>query len=147
MKIKRREYGQDLIEYAIIFPLLFLILVGIFDLGRVVYYYSSLTNAAREGARWGIIHPDDTSNISAIICNYSVGLDLGCPNPPLTIDWIDRDGNSLAMNSDNLSKVRDIRIKVTYQFKPVTPLIASLLNLGQGDTLTLNGQARMRVEQ
>ena len=33
------QSGQDLVEYAIIFPILFVMLMGIFDLGRVMYYY------------------------------------------------------------------------------------------------------------
>jgi Flp pilus assembly protein TadG len=42
--------GQNLLEFALHFLILFLILMGIFDLGRIVFYYSTMTNAAREGA-------------------------------------------------------------------------------------------------
>jgi Flp pilus assembly protein TadG len=147
MKIRIRfsELGQDLMEYAIIFPILFLILVGIFDLGRVVYYYSALTNAAREGARWGVVHPADNPNISAIISNYAVGLDLGCPNsnpppapePAVTVTLLDQDA---VPGNDH------IQVTVCSQFKPVTPVIGFFLGLGSTDVINLHGQSTMRIE-
>ena len=54
---KLQESGQDLVEYAITFPIFMLIILGIIDIGRVVYSYSALQNATREGARYAIVHP------------------------------------------------------------------------------------------
>jgi len=42
---------------AIILPLLLTILLGIIDFGRVFYAYVTITNASREGARYGALHP------------------------------------------------------------------------------------------
>ena len=56
-----RTRGQSLVEIAILLPLLLLIFMLMLDLGRAVYYYSVIHNAAREGARYGVIHPDDDS--------------------------------------------------------------------------------------
>lgn len=53
------ERGQSLVETALLFPILLLILIGIVDLGRVYYSYLQLTNAAREGARWAGSNPTD----------------------------------------------------------------------------------------
>ena len=47
----RSERGQNLIELALVMPLLILLLTGIADLGRAFYSYIQITNAAREGAR------------------------------------------------------------------------------------------------
>ncbi len=44
------KHGQSLVEFAILLPVFLLIVVVIFDLGRAVYYYSVIFNAAREGA-------------------------------------------------------------------------------------------------
>jgi Flp pilus assembly protein TadG len=46
-------------------PVLILILIGILDLGRITATYVVLTNAAREGARYGASHPTDASGITA----------------------------------------------------------------------------------
>lgn len=53
----RKEKGQGLVELAIILPLLLIILLGIIDFGRVFYAYVTVTNASREGARYGALHP------------------------------------------------------------------------------------------
>lgn len=59
------EAGQNLIETAIVMPLLLLLLAGALDLGRAFNAYIVLTNAAREGARYGTLYPTDTANIKA----------------------------------------------------------------------------------
>jgi hypothetical protein len=48
---RERERGQGLLEFAIVLPVFMLALFGIFDVGRLVYVNSALSQAAREGAR------------------------------------------------------------------------------------------------
>lgn len=45
------QQSQALIEFALISPVLLLLLFGIIDIGRAVFYYDTLSHAAREGAR------------------------------------------------------------------------------------------------
>lgn len=53
-----RGRGQALAEFALILPIFLLILFAIFDIGRAVFIYNGLTNAAREGARLAIVNQD-----------------------------------------------------------------------------------------
>ena len=39
--------GQSLVEFALVLPVFVLVLVSLFDLGRGVFAYNTLTNAAR----------------------------------------------------------------------------------------------------
>lgn len=48
--------GQALVEFALVAPLFFLLLVGIFEAGRFVLFQQTLNNATREGARYAIVH-------------------------------------------------------------------------------------------
>ena len=48
--------GQTLVEFALIAPLLFLVVSGIITLGIGVFYQQQLANAAREAARYAAIH-------------------------------------------------------------------------------------------
>jgi Flp pilus assembly protein TadG len=59
-----QEQGQDLIELALVLPLLFVILMGVVDVGRAFNTYMVLTNAAREGARQATITPYAVSTIT-----------------------------------------------------------------------------------
>lgn len=68
--------GQSLVELALVLMLLFLILAGLVDLGRALNAYIVVTNAAREGARYGSLHvtdPDLAAGIRARVINEAAG--------------------------------------------------------------------------
>lgn len=50
--------GQSLVEFALVFPIAILVLMAVFDVGRAVFAYNGLTNAAREGARMAAVNQD-----------------------------------------------------------------------------------------
>jgi hypothetical protein len=57
MKRSRRRGGQAIVEFALVLPLLFIFLMGIIDLGRGIYLYNGVSQAAREIARAVSVHP------------------------------------------------------------------------------------------
>lgn len=59
------ERGQAIIELALTLPLLLLIVLGVFDFGLMFQKYEVVTNAAREGARVGVL-PDYTPADAAL---------------------------------------------------------------------------------
>jgi Flp pilus assembly protein TadG len=63
-RVRARLPGQELIEFAIIFPLALLFIFGAIDLGRVFYTVIVVSNAAREGARYGISFGMDYDSLS-----------------------------------------------------------------------------------
>jgi Flp pilus assembly protein TadG len=54
--MRHRPRGQALAEFALIAPLFFLLLFGIIEVGRFIFYYEVLNNATREGARYAIVN-------------------------------------------------------------------------------------------
>ncbi len=52
----RAADGQGLVEFALIFPILALLVFGLVDFGRAIFIYSAVQDAAREGARYAIVH-------------------------------------------------------------------------------------------
>jgi Flp pilus assembly protein TadG len=46
-----RSRGQSLVEFALIFPIIILLIAGFFEIGRAVFAYNMIANAARQGAR------------------------------------------------------------------------------------------------
>lgn len=69
-KARRAESGQGLIEFGLVLPALLLTLMGIADFGRLFAVYSNLFNAAREGARYGVVTPRDVDGIAARARNH-----------------------------------------------------------------------------
>ncbi len=52
-RLARSGYGGALIEMALVTPLLLLLVLGVGDFGRIMFYGITLTNAARAGAAFG----------------------------------------------------------------------------------------------
>lgn len=50
-RFRKNEKGQGLVEFALILPILLLLLVAIVDFGWLIFVKTNLNNAAREGAR------------------------------------------------------------------------------------------------
>ena len=61
--------GNFIIEFALAMPILFLLLVGLLDLGRFSLEKSAMLQGAREGAQYGIIAYTDSSNINTTAQN------------------------------------------------------------------------------
>ena len=128
------EFGQSLAEFAIILLVLMLIVLGIVDLSRAVYAQSVVASAAREGARYGVISPDDTDGIKAAARNLVVGVsqDPSLFDVQVTYPYSDSD---------------HLQVAVSYRFQPVSLLIASYIDGGSGAGLTLRARSIMRVER
>ena len=54
MRQRRGQRSQALIEFSLIAPVLLLLLFGIIDLGRAIFYYDTISHAATEAARTAI---------------------------------------------------------------------------------------------
>lgn len=54
--LRIRSRGQSLVEFALVFPLLVLLMLALVDIGRAVFTYNAITNAARETARLAIVN-------------------------------------------------------------------------------------------
>lgn len=126
--------GQTLVEFALAIPVLLLLSVVIFDLGRAVYYSSAVNNAAREGARYGIVFPDDTAGIEQAAKDYAIGLG---------VSDIDVDIAFYLPENIEIYPPPSITVTVIYDFIPATPLVSEFL---PGNQITITGEADMKLE-
>jgi hypothetical protein len=92
MRPPRRSVGQQsqaLIEFALIAPVLLLLIFGIIDIGRAIFFYDTLTHAAREGARAAVSAsnplPTNSTVLNAVMRQF-IGAPVSepCPQGPLT---------------------------------------------------------------
>jgi hypothetical protein len=140
MRIKRRHYGQSLVEFAIIFPIIFFLITGFLDLGRAVFYYSSLTNAVSEATRYAIVHKTDINNafitptnnsLQDKVMEYAFGMKLNRADIIVTIP----------IKVNNIFKT--VSIEATYLFKPITPGIKALFGSSAG--ISIKAYSKMRI--
>ncbi len=117
--------GQALVEFALVLPLLILLLVAMFDLGRGVYSYNVVASAAREGARYAIVKPTDTAGIQTTAFAVTPALD----QTQLTMDA--PVCKTPAGSAGSCTTGHTISITVHYRFLPVTPFFAALNLVGK----------------
>lgn len=82
----RGPRGQSLVEFALVFPLVMILLLAVFDVGRAVFLYNGLTNAAREGARLAVVNQDKALIVQRVQGQTFAGTlsNAGDPNDVVT---------------------------------------------------------------
>ena len=62
--LQRKQKAQGMVEFALILPLLLVLLFGVIEFGRMIFVYSVVYTASREGARYGSAAGNDNpSNV------------------------------------------------------------------------------------
>jgi Flp pilus assembly protein TadG len=74
MKVRlKSQSGASAVEFALILPILLLLVFGIIEMGFVLFDKAMITNASREGARTGIsyrVPPFTDEEISNVVNSY-----------------------------------------------------------------------------
>jgi hypothetical protein len=93
MKIVNDERGAALVEFAIVLPLLLLLIGGIIQFGFIFNGQITLTSAVREGARHAVVGNSDI-DVKDKVKNSSVALMLEIDEDDISIiDEVDENGN------------------------------------------------------
>ena len=144
----RGSRGQSLAEFALLLPVLMILVFGVIDFGMGLRSYISLTNATREGARFAAIgnpigaYPTNctgsgNTTVIARVCTASEGLALSnVQNVSVSFPNGQGPGNSVVVTA-----------RYTYHY--ITPLGAIVHFFTGGafsNTLTLNTSSDMRLE-
>lgn len=93
-RIKRSEEGQALVEFALVAPLLFLILFGIIQFGIAFMNSVALTDAVRAGARKAAVSrsaADPTQATKTAVLGAANDLDQSKVSINVTSDWVSGD--------------------------------------------------------
>jgi Flp pilus assembly protein TadG len=131
----KSQAGQELVEFATVTTAFLLLMFGLMYLGSAVYYYNTLSSAAREAVRYAIAHsptspaPATTKQIQQVAINDATGLDPTV----LTVDvsW---------PTDPNLPLKQDAQVKVSYQYKVRIPFLDQV-------SFNLTSTSRMLVSQ
>jgi Flp pilus assembly protein TadG len=132
--MQRQEHGQALVEFALVLPLLILLMVGVFDLGWGIYCYTVVSSAAREGARYGTTDLTINSIQNQAVAN-TVGLNL---SPDQVIVTCRYNGGVVDVTCDpnNQQSGETITVKVPYTFNPITLFFSPFTVTGQSTMTT-----------
>jgi len=67
MASRKRQKGQALLEGALVFSTLILMIIGIMDFGQFLFFHQVLTDRARAGARWAAANAYDATSIQNMV--------------------------------------------------------------------------------
>ncbi len=129
---RRNERGAVATEFALLLPVLLLILFGTIEFGLIMFTREVITNASREGARAGIVQqiPKPTAgDITTVVTNYLTGsgINMGAVN--------------VAVAGAGGANPATLTVTVSYTYTFIVPGV-----LGLGNTIQLTGQTVMRHE-
>ena len=148
-----RRFARDtsagpIVEFAIIVPVLLLLLLGIIDFARAFFQQNNLVAAAREGARFAAVQTDmcNAATLTAVrgrVIAYfsSVGGTAPANNAtsiPITVE-------PAGLCPANFNSVTTITVQIAnYAFTPITPVFRLLNRTG---TMNLSAKAVYRWER
>lgn len=127
---KNDERGAAAVEFALVLPIVLLLLFGIVEFGRGYNAKITLTHAAREGARAAAIGDDD---VLATVQNAAEPL-LSISGDEVTVT--DADGNTI---STCTSGPVTVTVSETYDIILPIPGLGSSITLSSKGTMRCNG--------
>jgi Flp pilus assembly protein TadG len=143
------EKGAAVVEFAVILPLLLVILFGIIEFGFLMYNQAMITNAAREGARAGIViqtprmsTADITNEVDKYLQNFLVTFSSGAPPDPtvvVKVDGVEADPSVVGLTS--AQSYVTVEVTFDYEFLILPNFVKTL-----GLTKTMFASATMRAE-
>jgi Flp pilus assembly protein TadG len=125
------QAGQQIVEFALVLPILLMVLLGVLDLGRSFYTYVELTNAAREAARYTAVNniPASSTQVTQEFSSVS-----GCV------------GGTLTLTGAGGGRGNPYTVTVTCQFHLLTPFMGNLVGAGASNNITIHSNATFVIE-
>ncbi len=138
--IKRRwkrlknERGQALVEFAIVLPILLLLVCGIIDFGWLFYNQLALNNSCREGARFAVVNVSET-NFEALVEAKILSVSPDSIKEDLTID--------IELTNLTAPLTGDVVLTLTADIKVLTPVLGMF---SENQERTITSQVVMKAE-
>lgn len=124
----KEQKGQSLVEFALMLPLLLLLICGIVDLGRLLFAYVSLNMTAQETVRLGGLGKGD-ADIAAYAKNHvRVG-----SSSTLKV--------TISPQESTRKSGQDVKVTLTYSLPLITPLLTEII-----PAPVLSADSTIRVE-
>ena len=134
-----RSLGQSLVEFALILPILLILLFGILDFGRAIFAYNSVSNAARSGARVAIVN-QDIGDITAAVEEEAFGLGEVAVTFDPNAESLPDCPQSNAECCPAIGCV--IEVAVSTEYIPATPIFSHLVG-----SITVSSESQMPIER
>lgn len=124
--VRPHEKGQSLVELAISLVLILILLAGVVDLGRMMYEYLSMRDAAQEGAGYGAIYPQDCSEIEARV-RANLPADFFNDSGDTINVYIDAIGQQCTASASDACEGHDIFLVLDHTYEMTMPFFSGVI--------------------
>jgi Flp pilus assembly protein TadG len=83
---RRKRQGAAAVEFAIVAPLFFLLVLGMIEIGRMVMVQQIITNASREGARIAILDGTTGQEVKDKVKSYTAPANIILHDTDITVN-------------------------------------------------------------
>ena len=120
-----RRGGATMSETAVALPVFFLLLFGIFEYGRYFMMRNLIANAAREGARFAVVHTADktTADVQAAVLNFLGGQQAQLQNLTVQVYPTDAGGNPIGGSWNAVAFGSGIGVQIDGDYQAVLPVL------------------------
>jgi len=139
--------GQTLVEFALVFPVMILLFMAIFDMARLAYFFNAVSDAARNGVREAIVN-QSCADVATSTRASAPGVDLSAPNAIVLTMY-----RSFVVSTTPTPEVcpslsggygigylAEVRVETT--FSAITPVISQIVG-----PITMASTARLPIER
>lgn len=105
----RRRLGAAMVEFAVVAPVFFLVIIAMVEFGRMIMVQQVMTNATREGARRAVIEGATEQEVRTLVENYLTNTGVN----GATVDVTPSDLLTLGFGDD-------VRVEVAIPFNSVS---------------------------
>jgi len=141
------QRGNALVEFALVLPLLLLIFAGIVDFGFLFQRYEVITNAAREGARIGVLPGYDAADVEQRVLDYvQAGLFMSADDAATAVGTPDVQTVMLAAGTGAPFAATQVTVSFTYNYLIIGPIVNLVTGGGWAASITINSRSTMRRE-
>lgn len=137
MTSQQNSKAQGLIEFALILPLLLVLIFGVIEVGRMIFIYSAASTAAREAARYGSAAGD----VGGMVAHYQdctgireaakrIGILTGLQDSDILVRYDQGNNSSIYANCPvggtgpaAISLGDRVNVQVVAQYRPIVPLV------------------------
>jgi Flp pilus assembly protein TadG len=149
-----RRGGQSMVEFAVLAPVFFLLLLGTIDLGRAVYIYNTISDAAREGTRAAVPFdsplPTSADVLGAVQSKLGGGFALTtdpCSGQPVTASCpttptVPNSGYVWYSSGIGTPGRGTVTVKISFLFQPWVPVVRD----ASGNGIVISAQSTMVTE-
>jgi hypothetical protein len=156
---RQRIRGQALVEFAFVFPIITLLAFGFIDVGRAVFEWNTLTNAARQAARVAVVNQVDpvsgpwtcqankpvesvsSPNWTFRGCAIAAGAALGVTAADVSISYGPPPGVTMECSARlNIGCIATVTVRNSYT--PITPVAGTIIG-----PVVMSATSQMPIER